>query len=95
MCFYHILHKNSMGHLLRTSTGFFWPPIKVLEKNVQYFIIFLCTFSSSICCVCRTLTKIWPKNIDFYLYSYKVGERAVQRAVFALPLFTLRIDRCN
>ena len=23
------------------------------------------------------LTKTWPKNIDFYRYSYNVGERAV------------------
>ena len=38
--------------------------------------------------VCRTLTKIWPKNIDFYRYSYNVRERAVQRAVFAPPPFT-------
>ena len=35
----------------------------------------------SICCVYRPFTKIWPKNIDFYRYSYNVGQRAIQRAV--------------
>ena len=55
-------------------------------------LYFYCTFSRSICCVCRTLTKIWPKNIEFYRYSYNVGERAF---VFAPPPFTPRSDRCN
>ena len=32
--------------------------------------------------------KNWHKNIDFYSYSYNVGERAVQRAVFAPPFHT-------
>ena len=45
-------------------------------------ITFLCIFLRIICCVFRTMTKIWPKNIDFYRYSYNVVERAVQRAVF-------------
>ena len=29
--------------------------------------------------------KFGPKNIEFYGYSYNVGERAVHRAVFAPP----------
>ena len=52
MCFYHILHKK----IASVTYGgphriLFAPPPKVLEKNRQYFIIFLCTFLSSICCV--------------------------------------------
>ena len=43
------------------------------------------------CCICRTLTKIWPKNIDFYRFSYNV----VERTVFAPPPFIPRSDRCN
>ena len=91
MCFYHILHKNSISHLLRPHRILFGPP-KVLEKKWKtYFIIFVCTFSSSICCVYRTLSKIWLKNIDFYHYSYTVGgravHRAIQRAVVTPPLY--------
>ena len=89
MCFYDNLHKNSIGQLLRTSRDSFRSS-KVLDTKYTIFL-FLCTFSKSICCLCRTLTKIWPKNIDyFYRYSYNVGERAVQRAVFAPPPFTPR-----
>ena len=36
--FYHILHKNSIGHLLRTSQDYFRPPPKVLEKKWTIFI---------------------------------------------------------
>ena len=66
MCFYHILHKNSIGHLLRASRDYFCHPPPPKSLNV-----------------CRTLTKIWPKNIDFHRYSYNVRERAVQKAVVA------------
>ena len=38
------------------------------------------------------LTKIWPKNIDFYRYSYNVGERAVLPPP---PPFTPKSDRFN
>ena len=79
MCFSHILHKNSIGHLLRTSRDYFRPPppLKVLDNNGQYFIIFLCTFSNSNCCVCCALTKIWPKNIDFYHFTAIMLERGL------------------
>ena len=38
MLFYHILHKNSIGHLLRTSRDYFRPPPKVLEKKWTIFM---------------------------------------------------------
>ena len=90
MCFYHILHKNSNGHLLRTPRDSFRSPPKVLEKKwTIFYYIFMYIFEEYVLCL-SYLSKIWPKNIDFYRYSYNVGERAVQRAVFAPPPFTSR-----
>ena len=63
MCFYHILHKNSIGHLLRTSQDSFRPPQsfrKEMEKIFYYIFIYI--YEYSICCVCRTLSKIWHKT---------------------------------
>ena len=90
MCCYHILHKNSINwSLIEDLTGFPPPPKKKVSE-LKWAIIYniLCTFSRSICCVCRTLTKIRPKNIDFYRYSYSVGKRAVQIAVFSYQKVT-------
>ena len=36
--FYHILHKNSIGHLLRTPQDYFRPPPKVFEKKWTIFM---------------------------------------------------------
>ena len=38
MSFYHILHKNSIGHLLRTSQDYFRPPPQGLEKKWTIFM---------------------------------------------------------
>ena len=66
--FYHILHNNSITiALIEDLTGFLLvppPKKKVLEKKWTAEFVVL-------------LTEIWPKNIDFYRYSYNVGERAV------------------
>ena len=96
--FLSYLRKNSIGHLLRTSRDSFRPPppqkFFFFRKEMDSILLyFSCTFSRSICCVCRTLTKIWPKNIEFYRYSYNIEERAF---VFAPSPFTpIRSDRCN
>ena len=76
MCFYQILHNNSIGHLLRTSRVSLRPP-KVLEKKWN-FMLFLCTFSRSICCVCRTL----PENIDLYGINYTVTAIMLEKGLF-------------
>ena len=50
------------------------------------------------CCVCRTLSKIWPKNIDFTVTAIML-ERGLfiglYRRLFLQPPFTPRSDRCN
>ena len=61
MRFYCILHRNSLGHLLRTSRDNIRPPPNVLKRNGQY----LCTFSMSIVEFVVILTKIWHTNNDF------------------------------
>ena len=38
MRFYHILHKNSIGHLLRTSQDYVRPPPQSLEKKWTIFM---------------------------------------------------------
>ena len=56
-CCYYILNKNSMGHLLRTSLDYFRPPPPPQSSSKEMdniFILFLCTFSKSICWVCCT-----------------------------------------
>ena len=61
MCFYHILHKNSIGHLLRASRDYFRPPPQSFRKEMDILLYFYINFRGVFCCVCRTLTKIWPK----------------------------------
>ena len=81
MGFYHILHTNSIGHLLRTLRDSLWPPPPPIYI-LFYFYVGPYIFEK-FCSVCRTFNKIWPKN-DLYRYSYNVGERAV----FAPPPFS-------
>ena len=41
MCFYHILHKNTIGHLLRISRDPFRPPsfIKEMDNILLYLYV--------------------------------------------------------
>ena len=55
MRFYHILHKNSIGHLLRTSRDYF------RKEMDNIYVHFLRVFVEFVV----LLTKIWPTNIDF------------------------------
>ena len=42
--FYYVLHKNSIGHLLRTSRDLF-RPLKIFRKeNVLYILYFVYIF---------------------------------------------------
>ena len=71
MGIYYILHKNSLGHLLRTSQDYFRPPPpKVLEKKwTIYLLYFYVHFRKPFVEFVVLLAKVWPKNIDFYRYS--------------------------
>ena len=40
MRFYHILHKNSIGHLLRTSQDYFRPPQSLKKRWAIFMYIF-------------------------------------------------------
>ena len=60
--FYHILHKNSIGHLLRTSQDYFRPPPpRFREQMDSIYVHFRRVFVGFVV----LLTKIWPTNIDF------------------------------
>ena len=62
MRFYHILHKNSIGHLLRTSQDYFRPPPpRFREEMGNIYVHFRRVFVEFVV----LLTKIWPTNIDF------------------------------
>ena len=65
MRFYHILHKNSIGHLLRTSQDYFRtppPPPQSFRKEMNnMYVHFRRVFVGFVV----LLTKIWPTNIDF------------------------------
>ena len=80
MRFYYILHKNSIGHLFRTSRDYICPPPpKVLEKYR--------TLSNIIFEFVVLLTKIWAKNIDFHRNSLML-----ERGLFFAPLPPLHQD---
>ena len=85
MRFYHILHKNNIGHLLGTSRNYFRPPKKksFRKEMDNIYVHFRKVFVEFVV----LLTKIWPTNIDFLALQLSVGEGAVQtqRAVFAPP----------
>ena len=82
MPFYHILHKNSIGHLLRTSRDYFRPPPQSFRKEMDnMYVHFRRVFVEFVV----HLTKIWPTTIDFLALQLNVGERAVQKAAFAPP----------
>ena len=61
--FYHILHKNSIGQLLRTSQDYFSPPpSQDFRKEMDnIYVHFRRVFVEFVV----LLTKIWPTNIDF------------------------------
>ena len=62
MRFYHILHKNSIGHLLRTSHNYFCPPSQGFRKEMDnIYVHFRRVFVEFVV----LLTKIWHTNIDF------------------------------
>ena len=62
MRFYHILHKNSIGHLLRTSQDYFRPPpLKFKKEMDNIYVHFRRVFVEFVV----ILSKIWPTNIDF------------------------------
>ena len=70
MRFYHILHKNNIGHLLGTSRNYFRPPPK--KKNFRkevdnIYVHFRKVFVEFVV----FLTKIWPTNIDFFSLTAK------------------------
>ena len=53
---------------------------KVLEKKwTPYLIYFYVHFRRAFVEFVVLLTKVWPKNMDYY------GERSVQKAVFGPP----------
>ena len=58
----HILHKNSIGHLLGTSQDYFRPPAPRFRKEMDnIYVHFRRVFVEFVV----LLTKIWPTNIDF------------------------------
>ena len=61
MRFDHSLHKNSIGHLLRTSRDYFWHPQSFRKEMDNIYVHFLRVFVEFVV----FLTKIWPTNIDF------------------------------
>ena len=63
MCFYHILHRNSIGNLLRIPRNYFRPPppqsCRMLLANI--YVHFRRVFVEFVV----LLTKICTTNIDF------------------------------
>ena len=59
---YYILHKNSIGHLLRTSRDYVRPPPpQSFRKEMDnIYVHFRKVFVEFVI----LLTKIWPTNID-------------------------------
>ena len=59
----HILHKNSIGHLLGTSQDYFRPPPppRFRKEMDNIYVHFRRVFVEFVV----LLTKIWPTNIDF------------------------------
>ena len=72
MRFYHIWHKNSIYHLLRTSGDYFRPYPQSFTKYMNiivYLLNFQVHFQRVFVEFVALLTKIWPKNIAFHHYS--------------------------
>ena len=72
MRFYHIWHKNSIGHLLRTPRDYFRSHHQSFRKemnNIIYLLYFYLHFQRVFVEFVALLTKIWHKNIYFYHYS--------------------------
>ena len=62
MRFHHILHKNSIGHLLRPHRIIFGPPPPKFRKEMDnIYVHFRRVFVEFVV----LLTTIWPTNIDF------------------------------
>ena len=64
MRLHHILHKNSMGQLLRISRDYFWPP-QSLKKDIDNIFIIRIHFRRVFVEFVVFLTKIWLKKIIF------------------------------
>ena len=86
------MHEKSIGHLLKTSRDYFRNPPpkkksfrKEMDNTYEHFRRVFVEFVV-------LLTKNWLQ-IKFLALQLNVGERAVQRAVFAPPPpFTPRSD---
>ena len=64
-------------------------------NNIVYLLNFQVHFQRVFVEFAALLTKIWPKNIDFYHYR-KMLERGLFRGLIPPPPpFTPRSDRCN
>ena len=67
--FYYVLHKNSIGHLLRTSRDLF-RPLKIFRKEMDYKCIIFCVHLRMLFVeFVVLLTKMWHTNIDLCRYS--------------------------
>ena len=74
MRFYHILLKNSISHLLKTSQDYFrTPPPRFRKEMDNIYVHFRRVFVEFVV----LLTKIWPTNINvskiliFYIKNLK------------------------
>ena len=61
MRFYHILHKNSIGHFWGPHRIIFAPPPRFRKEMDNIYVHFRRVFVEFVV----LLTKIWPTNIDF------------------------------
>ena len=83
MRFYHILHKNSIGHFMVIIFAP-PPPTKVFREEMDnIYVHFRRVFVKFVV----LLTKISPTNriYRFLALQLNVGERAVQRAALPPP----------
>ena len=64
MRFCHILHTNSIVHLLRTSRDDFRPPPILEMKWIIYLLYFYVQFRRVFAKFAVLLTNIWQTNID-------------------------------
>ena len=76
MRFYHILHKNSIGHLLRTSRDYFRPPPSIRKEMDNIYVHFLKVFVEFVVLLTRpgtihlTHDSIRLLYLQFDLISY-------------------------
>ena len=90
MRYYYIRHKNSIGHLLKTSRDYFRPPppkksFRIEMDNV--YVHFRRVFVEFVV----LLTKIWSTNIDISVTA-KYWREGCSDGCFAPPPFTPRSD---